>query len=99
MFLKSPAINPRWLNESQTRGIPDSGDLWQSCRTSDCAPIGQLLEGTGQGSGASSAIWLLFMITMLRALVNKISPGIQMTDPPRNYGVLSAPKSVHSALD
>ena len=65
----------------QNRLRPRFRRLRESCRTSDCAPIGQLLDGRGQDSGASPVIWLLFMITMLRAFV-KCSSGIQMTDPP-----------------
>jgi hypothetical protein len=38
------------------------------------------LEGTGQGSGASPAIWLIYSVSLLAAF-RKFSPGIQITSP------------------
>ena len=38
------------------------------------------LEGTGQGSGASPAIWLIYSVTLLAAF-KKFSPGIHVTSP------------------
>ena len=38
------------------------------------------LEGTGQGSGASPAIWLLYSITLLNAF-RQFSPGMHMSSP------------------
>ena len=38
------------------------------------------LEGTGQGSGASPAIWLLYSVSLLRAF-RKFSPGMTCSSP------------------
>jgi hypothetical protein len=38
------------------------------------------LEGTGQGSGASPAIWLIYSVTLLAAF-KKFSPGIHVMSP------------------
>ena len=37
-------------------------------------------EGTGQGSGASPAIWLIYMVTLLNAFA-KYSPGMHVVSP------------------
>jgi hypothetical protein len=42
--------------------------------------VGDPLEGTGQGSGASPAIWLLLSSTLLRALA-RLAPGIRAMSP------------------
>ena len=38
------------------------------------------LEGTGQGSGASPAIWLIYMVSLLNAFKD-FSPGMTITSP------------------
>ena len=38
------------------------------------------LEGTGQGSGASPAIWLIYMVSLLNAFKD-FSPGMTVTSP------------------
>ena len=44
-------------------------------------------EGTGQGSGASPAIWLIYMVTLLNAFSN-FSSGMQVASPYQNLTVL-----------
>ena len=39
-----------------------------------------VLEGTGQGSGASPAIWLIYSVSLLRAF-QKFSPGMNVSSP------------------
>jgi hypothetical protein len=39
-----------------------------------------VLEGTGQGSGASPAIWLIYSVSLLRAFQH-FSPGMQVLSP------------------
>ena len=40
------------------------------------------LEGTGQGSGASPAIWLIYMVSLLNAFKD-FSPGMHVPSPLR----------------
>ena len=44
-------------------------------------------EGTGQGSGASPAIWLIYMVTLLNAF-SHFSPGMRVTSPYQSLSVL-----------